>query len=115
MTDDERKLVWMETIRRLDAAYMAGGTNALAKMNGLEIHVLYAEKKTELKAVRKTLAEHGDDEIGQLHKQKLERQTADVAAWMRVHCPDFREMERRASKTSLAEFEGNGYREDEGA
>src|SRR5262249_54091635 len=37
MTDDERKLVWMETIRRLDAAYMAGGTDALAKMNGIEI------------------------------------------------------------------------------
>jgi hypothetical protein len=42
MTDDERNLVWMETIRRLDAAYMAGGTDALAKMNGIEIHVLYA-------------------------------------------------------------------------
>ena len=41
-TDAERTLVWMETIRRLDAAYMAGGTDALAKMNGIEIHVLYA-------------------------------------------------------------------------
>ena len=30
-TDTERKLVWMETIRRLDAAYTAGGTDALAK------------------------------------------------------------------------------------
>ena len=103
-TDDDRKLVWMETIRRLDAAYTAGGTDALAKMNGIEIHVLYAEKVTELEAVRKSLADHGDDEIGQLHKQKLERQTADMAVWMRVHCPDFREMEQRASKTSLAEL-----------
>ena len=104
MTDDERKLAWMETIRRLDAAYTTGGTDALSKMNGIEIHVLYAEKMTELKAVRNSLAEHGQDEIGQLHKQKLERQTADMAAWMRVHCPDFREMEQRASKTSLAEL-----------
>lgn len=104
VTDSERKLIWMETIRRLDAAYTAGGTDALAKMNGIEIHVLYAEKLTELKAVRNSLAEHGQNEIGQLHKQKLERQTADMAAWMRVHCPDFREMEQRASKTSLAEL-----------
>ncbi len=78
--------------------------HAFAKMNGIEIHVLYAEKMTELESVRKSLAEHGDNEIGQLHKQKLERQTADMAAWMRVHCPDFREMEQRASKTSLAEL-----------
>lgn len=103
-TDNERKLVWMETIRRLDAAYTAGGTDALEKMNGIEIHILYAEKKTELEAVRKSLAEHGDNEIGQMHKQKLERQTADMAAWMRVHCPDFREIEQRAYKTSLAEL-----------
>jgi hypothetical protein len=103
-TDDERKLAWMETIRRLDAAYTAGGTDALGKMNGIEIHLLYAEKMTELEAVRKSLAEHGDEEIGQLHRQKLERQTADMAAWMRVHCPDFREMEQRTSKTSLAEL-----------
>jgi hypothetical protein len=104
MTDDERKLAWMETSRRLDAAYTAGGTDALSKMNGIEIHVLYAEKMTELKAVRNSLAENGQDEIGQLHWQKLERQTDDMAAWMRVHCPDFREMEQRASKTSLAEL-----------
>jgi hypothetical protein len=103
-SENERKLVWMDAIRRLDAAYTAGGTDALAKMNGIEIHVLYAEKMTELKAVTKSLAEHGDNDISQLHKHKLERQTADMAAWMRVHCPDFREMEREASKISLAEL-----------
>jgi hypothetical protein len=54
--------------------------------------------------VTNSIAEHGDNGIGQLHKQKLERQTADMAAWMWVHCPDFREMEQRASKTSLAEL-----------
>jgi hypothetical protein len=102
--DNERKLVWMETIRRLDAAYTAGGTGAIAKMNGIEIHVLYAEKMAELESVRESLAEHGDNEISQMHKQKLERQTADMAAWMRVHCPDFREMEQWASKISLAEL-----------
>jgi hypothetical protein len=111
MTDDERKLVWMETIRRLDAAYTAGGTDALGKMNGIEIHVLYDEKAAELEAVRKSLAEHGGDEIGQLHRQKLERQTADMGAWMRVHCPDFREMEQKASKTSLADLKAAGQRE----
>ncbi len=100
----ESKLVWVETIRRLDAAYMVGGTDALARMNAIEIHVLYAVKAAELEAVRKNLAEHGDNEISQLHKQKLERQTAHMAAWMRVHCPDFREREQEASKTSLAEL-----------
>lgn len=102
--DNESKLVWMETIRRLDAAYMAGGTDALARINAIEIHVLYAEKVTELEAVRKSIAEHGGNDISQLHRQKLERQTGDMAAWMRVHCPDFREMEQEASKTSLAEL-----------
>jgi hypothetical protein len=103
-TDTERKLIWMETIRRLDAAYTVGGVDALAKMNGIEIHVLYAEKMAELEAVRKSLAEHGDNEISQMHTQKLERQTTDMAAWMRVNCPDFREMEQKAAKTSLAEL-----------
>jgi hypothetical protein len=109
MSDNERKLAWMETIRRLDAAYMAAGTDALAKMNGIGIHVLYAEKKAELGAVRTNLAEHGDNEIGELHKQKLERQTADMAAWMRVHCPDFREMGQEAAGKDLTDVQqGNG-------
>jgi hypothetical protein len=112
--DSERKLVWMETIRRLDAAYTAAGTDALAKMNGIEIHVLYSEKTAELEGVRKSLAEHGPDDIGQMHAQKLERQTTDMAAWMRVHCPDFREMEQRASKTSLAELKAERARENNG-
>jgi hypothetical protein len=107
--DNERKLAWMETICRLDAAYMAAGTDALAKMNGIEIHVLYAEKKAELGAVRTNLAEHGDNEIGELYKQKLERQTADMAAWMRVHCPDFREMGQEAAGKDLTDVQqGNG-------
>jgi hypothetical protein len=104
----EDKLFWMEAIRRLDAAYTVGGTEALAKMNGIEIHVLYAEKMTELDGVRKRLAEHGSNEINQLHKKKLERQTADMAAWMRVHCPDFREMEKKEARTSLAELKARG-------
>jgi hypothetical protein len=54
--------------------------------------------------VRKGLAEYGDGEIGHLHRYKLERQTTDMSAWMRVHCPDFREVEQRASKTSPAEL-----------
>jgi hypothetical protein len=112
-TDAERRLAWMETIRGLDAAYTAGGTDALAKMNGIEIHVLYDEKMAELGAVRKGLAEHGDSEISQLHKLKLERQTADMALWMRVHCPDFRDMEeakglevavKKEGKISLADL-----------
>jgi hypothetical protein len=101
-TDDERKLVLREAVGRLDAAYMAAGADALAKMDGLEIFVLYYDKIGELESVRANLAEHGDNEIGELHKQKLERQTADMAAWMRVHCPDFREIEQEACKTSLA-------------
>jgi hypothetical protein len=100
---DESKWLWMETIRRLDAAYMAGGTDALARMNGIEIHVLYAEKVAELQAVRESLVQHGDNEISRLHQQKLERQTGDMATWMRVHCPDFHDMEQRAAKQSLAD------------
>lgn len=102
-TDSERKLVWMETIRRLDAAYTAGGADALAKMNGIEIHVLYAEKMAELEAVENRIAQHGDNEINQLHKQKLEQQTADMAAWMRVHCPEFRQMEQEGARKGLTE------------
>lgn len=104
MMDDERKLVWMETIRRLDAAYTTGGTDALDKMNGIEIQVLYDDKMAALETVRKITAEPCDNEIIQLYRQMLERQTADMAAWMRVHCPDFRKMEQEAPKTSLAEL-----------
>ncbi len=71
---DDGKLAWMEAIRRLDAAYAAAGTDALAKMNGIEIHVLYGEKMAELEAVRRALVDHGGNEISLLHKQKLERQ-----------------------------------------
>ncbi len=118
--DDERKLVLMEAVRSLDAAYMAAGADALAKMNGLEILVLYYDKMGELESVRTNLAEHGDNEIGQLHKQKLERQTTDMAAWMRVHCPDFREIEEakgrelapeKEDKMSLADLRGKAQGE----
>jgi len=113
--DGERKLVWMETIRRLDAAYVAAGADALAKMDGLEILVLYYDKIGELESVRTKLAEHGDNEIRELHKVKLERQTADMAAWMRVHCPDFREIDEakrlevaaaKEERMSLADLRG---------
>jgi hypothetical protein len=119
-TDDERKQVLIEAVRRLDAAYMAAGADALAKMNGLEIFVLYYDKLGELESVRANLAEHGDNEIGQLHQQKLERQTADMAAWMRVHCPDFREIEEakrreaapeKGDKMSLADLRGKAQGE----
>ncbi len=60
---DDGKLAWMEAIRRLDAAYAAAGTDALAKMNGIEIHVLFGEKMAELKAVRRALLDHGGNEI----------------------------------------------------
>ena len=111
---DDGKLAWMEAIRRLDAAYAAAGTDALAKMNGIEIHVLYGEKMAELEAVRRALLDHGGNEISLLHKQKLERQTADMAAWMRVHCPDFREMERRAGKQSLSGLKAESQRKRPG-
>src|SRR5579862_4064158 len=68
-TDDERKLVWMEALRRLDAAYMAAGADALATMDGLDIFVLYYDKVGELESMRTKLAEHGDNKIGELHKQ----------------------------------------------
>ena len=58
--------------------------------------------------------DHGSNEISLLHKQKLERQTADMAAWMRVHCPDFREMERRAGKQSLSGLKAEGQRKRPG-
>jgi hypothetical protein len=99
--DADRQVEWMQAIRRLDAAYVAGGTDALAKMTGIEIHVLYGEKVAELDAVREGLAQYGNNEISLLHKQKLEQQTADMAVWMRVHCPDFRDMEARNEKQSL--------------
>lgn len=111
---DNGKLAWMEAIRRLDAAYAAAGADALAKMNGIEIHMLYGEKMAELEAVEKALRDHGDNEISLLHKQKLERQTADMAAWMRVHCPDFREMERRAWKQSLSGLKAESQRKRPG-
>ncbi|MFL5241521.1 MAG: hypothetical protein ACJ8FY_05385 [Gemmataceae bacterium] len=115
-TDDVRKLVLMEAVLRLDAAYVVAGPDALAKMDGFEILVLYYDKIGELESVRKKLAEHGDNEIGQLHKQKLERQTTDMAAWMRVHCRDFREIEEakrlegaadKREKMSLADLRGD--------
>lgn len=119
-TDDERKLVLIEAVRRLDAAYVAAGADALAKMDGLEILVLYYDKMGELESVRTNLAEHGDNEIGELHKQKLERQTADMAAWMRANCPDFREIEEakrlevapeKEDKMSLADLRGKAQGE----
>jgi hypothetical protein len=106
----------MEAILRLDAAYVVAGPDALAKMDGFEILVLYYDKIGELESVRKNLAEHGDNELGQLHKQKLERQTTDMAAWMRVHCRDFREIEEakrlegaaeKEDKLALADLRGN--------
>jgi hypothetical protein len=103
-TDIEHTVSGMDAIRRLDAAYTAGGTDALAKMNGIEIQVLYNDKMAALETVRKITAEPGDKEIIQLYKQMLEQQTADMAAWMRVHCPDIREMEQEASRLSLAEL-----------
>jgi len=112
-TDTERKLIWMETIRRLDAAYMVGGTDALAKMNGIETYVLYAEKMAELEAVTKSLAEHGNDEIGQLHRQKLERQTADMAAWMQEHFIDFRKAEPEATAEKVGRLLTCFLRDDE--
>jgi hypothetical protein len=119
-TDDEREQVLSEAVRRLDAAYMAAGADALAKMNGLEIFVLYYDKVGELESVRANLAEHGDDAISQLHKQKLERQTTDMAGWMRVHCPDFREIEeakrpevaaKKEDKMSLTDLRGKATSE----
>jgi hypothetical protein len=111
-TDTGRKLIWMETIRRLDAAYMVGGTDALAKMNGIETYVLYAEKMTELEGVTKALAEHGDNEISQLHKQKLEWQTADMAAWMQEHFIDFREAEPGATAEKVGQVLTSLIRDD---
>jgi hypothetical protein len=107
-TDNERKLAWMEAVRRLDAAYMAGGAEAFAKMDGLEIFVLYYEKLGELESVRTSLGDYGD-KCNRPHKQKLERQTADMAAWRRVHCPDFREMGQEAAGKDLADVQqGSG-------
>jgi hypothetical protein len=114
-TDDDRKLILMEAVLRLDAAYVVAGPDALAKMDGLEILVLYYDKIGELESVRRNLADHGDNELGQLHKQKLERQTTDMAAWMRVHCRDFREIEEakrlevaaaKEERMSLADLKG---------
>lgn len=52
-------------------------------MNGIESYVLYAEKMADLNTVSKSLHEHPHDELGQLRKEKLEGEVADLAAWMK--------------------------------
>jgi hypothetical protein len=81
-------------------------------MNGIEVYVLYAEKMTELEAVINNLAEHGSDVIGQLHSAKLERQTADMAAWMQEHFIDFRKTQPEATAESIGRLLTSFLRDD---
>ena len=36
--------MYLETVRRLDAAYSVGGRDALSKMQQIEVHALFTEK-----------------------------------------------------------------------
>jgi hypothetical protein len=85
-TMPDRELKWLATIRRLEAAYSVGGMDALQKMNALEAQILLSEKLAQLNLVSKGLHQHPHDELGQLRKAKLERETQDISGWVKVKC-----------------------------
>jgi hypothetical protein len=83
MRPSELDAKWREAIRRLDAAYSVGGREALEKMSGPEVYVLYSEKLAELRTAGEQVRRFPHDELAQLRKEKAERETADMREFLK--------------------------------
>lgn len=77
--------MYLETIRRLDAAYAVGGRDALGKMQQIEVNALFTEKMGEWNTVNEKLAAFPHDELSQCRKAKLQREIKDMVEYMREH------------------------------
>lgn len=88
MKDRERHIKFLKVVKRLDASYSVGGKEALARMTGIEVFVLYNEKMCDLNAVCKKLHQYPHDELGQVRKTKLEMEIADMAGFMKANFKD---------------------------
>lgn len=87
MTDNDTN--WMRVVRRLEAAYALDGSEALARMSGIEAYVLYEEKAVALEAAELMLGKQPNHERWALRRDCLKAEVSDIAAWIKLHVSPF--------------------------
>ena len=77
--------MYLETVRKLAAAFSVEGRGALVKMQQIEVNALFIEKMGELNTVNEKLAAFPHDELSQCRKAKLQCEIKDMVGYMREH------------------------------